>query len=133
MNKHGYRCTDENGLSFERLVDGEPLGQLVGARDTAIPYWIIEDDLPYYPPHWETHDPEIRIVAVCSCGEYGCGHTQCRVIRSEASVILREFDMDCTAEGRQRQFEIARDSYDFVVSQIVAKAREQRDRDAAKR
>ena len=65
MNTLSYRQTDDNGLSFELLVDGEPLGAMVGARDSAIPYWIVEDDLPHLPPHGEEPDPEIRIVAVC--------------------------------------------------------------------
>ena len=46
----GYRCTEDNGLSFELLVDGQPLGDLVGSRDTAFPYWIVEDGLPRWPP-----------------------------------------------------------------------------------
>jgi hypothetical protein len=44
-----YRCTEDNGLSFELLVDGEPLGALIGSRDTAFPYWIVEDGLPRWP------------------------------------------------------------------------------------
>jgi hypothetical protein len=81
MNTLGYRCTEDNDLSFELLLDGQTLGALVGARDTAIPYWIIENDLPHWPPRGEPHDPEIRIACLCSYGEYGCGHTLCRVIR----------------------------------------------------
>jgi hypothetical protein len=30
MDILSYRCTDDNGLSFELLVNGRPLGELVG-------------------------------------------------------------------------------------------------------
>src|SRR6476646_7760930 len=94
MNTLAFRTTEENGLSFELLVDGQPLGELVGARDMAIPFWIIEDDLPYWPPHGEHRDPEIRIVCCCSCGEYGSGHNQCRVVREGDEAAFRDFDLD---------------------------------------
>ena len=32
MNTLSYRCTEDNGLSFELLVDGQPLGNLVRWR-----------------------------------------------------------------------------------------------------
>ena len=85
-----YRCTEDNGLSFELLVDGEPLGALVGARDTAFPYWIVEDGLPRYPPHGTPDDPDARIVCVCNCGEYGCGHTGCRMTREGDEVNVAQ-------------------------------------------
>jgi hypothetical protein len=122
MNELGYRRTDENGLSFELLVDGEPLGDIVGAQDAAIPYWIIDDDLPYLPPHGAARHSEIRIVTVCSCGEYGCGHTECRVIRLTDSVVFRDFDMDCTPDGKTKQFTFTPENYDRVVGQIVNEA-----------
>ncbi|MEQ1905732.1 MAG: hypothetical protein ABL888_16205 [Pirellulaceae bacterium] len=122
MNALDYRRIDDNGLSFELLVDGIPLGELVGARDTAIPYWIIEDDLPYLPPNAENHELETRIVTVCSCGEYGCGHTRCRVIRDGDAVLFCDFDIDCAAEGRLRHFAFPRTNYDNIVGQIVRDA-----------
>ena len=123
MNELAYRRTDENGLSFELLIDGDRLGDLVGAQDAAIPYWIIEDDLPSFPPQGSSQHPELRIVAVCSCGEYGCGHTQCRVIRTEDGVVFRDFDIDCTPEGSRKRFAFTRDNYDHVVGEIVDAAR----------
>jgi hypothetical protein len=124
MNTLSYRWTEDNGLSFELLVDGQPLGALVGARDTAIPYWIIEDDLPYCPPHREPHDPEIRIVCVCSCGEFGCGLTLCRVNREGNEVVLRDFDCDASAEGTRREFRFSRPNFEAVIGEIVHRARE---------
>jgi hypothetical protein len=101
------------------------LGRRVGARDTAIPYWIIEDDLPLLP---EVAGPEIRIVTVCSCGEHGCGHTNCRVVHDREFVVFRDFDLDVSPEGRQQEFRFTRANYEAVVSAIVSAAREYRAR-----
>jgi hypothetical protein len=120
-----YRCTEDNGLSFELLVNGQSLGTLVGARDTAFPYWIVEDGMPHRPPHGEPPDPEVCIVCVCSCGEYGCGHTQCRVVRDGEEVVFRGFDGDVSAEGSTKEFRFSQANYEAVVAEIVCRAHEQ--------
>jgi hypothetical protein len=123
MNTLAFRTTEENGLSFELLVDGRPLGELVEAQNWAIPFWDVVDDLPLWPPHGESLDPTIRIVCCCSCGEYGCGHTQCRVVREGDEVVFRDFNFDASPNGRRRVFRFAAANYDSAVSQIVALAR----------
>ena len=123
MNTLSFRCTDDNGLSFELLVDGRPLGELVGAQNWAIPYWDVDDDLPYWPPHGPGRDRDIRIVCCCSCGEYGCGHTYCRVIREGEEVVFREFGSDASGEGRRQVFRFTAANYQAVVTAIVARAR----------
>ena len=131
MNTLAYRISEQNGLSFELLVDGEPLAALVSAPDLEIPYWIIHNDLPTFPPGADGADPHIRIIAVCSCGEYGCGHTRCRVKRTDDdSVVLHDFDVVCSPEGRKQQFEFSRLNYDTVVGEIAELARKQQERDA---
>jgi len=128
-----YRCTDDNGLSFELLVDGQPLGELVGSRDTAFPYWIVEDGLPRWPPHGTADHPEVRIICVCSCGEYGCGHTQCRVTREDDDIVFNEFAFDVTSEGAQKEFRFGAANYNEVCKEIAANAQRQRARDTAGR
>jgi hypothetical protein len=128
-----YRCTDDNGLSFELLVDGEPLGALVGSRDTAFPYSIVEDGLPRYPPFGTPDDLDARIVCVCSCGEYGCGHTGCRVTREGDEVVFNEFDFDVSREGARKLFRFALANYEAVCKDIAEFARQQRERDRAGR
>ena len=125
MNTLAYRCTEDNGLSFELLVDGQPLGTLIGSIDLAIPYWIVEDDLPYWPPG-APRDSEIRIVCVCECGEYGCGHAQCRVLHEGDSVIFRGFDFDVSPAGTKKEFRFASANYEAVVNEIVTKAQAKR-------
>jgi hypothetical protein len=125
MNTLAFRITDENGMSFELLVDGRPLGELVGAQNWAIPYWDVVDDLPHDPPHGKSVEPEIRIVCCCSCGYYGCGHTQCRVVREGSEVVFRDFDFDASREGRRQVFRFPADNYAAVVSEMVALVRAQ--------
>ena len=124
MNILSYRKTDDNGLSFELLVDGQPLGELIGSRDMGIPYWIFEDDLPYFPPHAQEHDPEVRIVAVCSCGEYGCGHAQCHVVREGETIVFHSFDCDVSPEGSEHKFRFSTANYDFVILEIIREVAE---------
>src|SRR5688572_25674211 len=128
-----YRCTEDNGLSFELLVDGEPLGVLIGSRDTAFPYWIVEDGLPRLPPHGPSDAPDVRIVCVCSCGEYGCGHAQCHVAHDGSEVVFSEFDCDVIREGALKEFRFAAANYETVCRQIAEHARLQRERDTAGR
>jgi hypothetical protein len=125
MNTLSFRTTDDNGLSFELLVYGRPLGELVGARDCAFPYWDVVDDLRRWPPHGESREPEVRIVCCCSCGEYGCGHTQCRVVHEADEVVFRDFDCDTSREGRGQVFRFPVANYHAVVSEIVALAQAQ--------
>jgi hypothetical protein len=123
MNALSFRSTDENGLSFELLVDGVPLGKLVGAQDWAFPYWDVVDDLPRWPPHGERCEPELRIVCCCSCGEYGCGPTQCRVVRDGNEVVFRDFDFDASPEGRRQVFRFPLANYTEVVSRLWLRCR----------
>jgi hypothetical protein len=129
----GYRCTQENGLSFELLVDGSPLGMLVGSRDTAFPYRLVEDGLPRWPLHSERDDPHIRIVCVCGCGEYGCSHTQCRVVLVGDEVVFNEFAFDVSTEGSRKEFRFPAADYNAVCNEVSSRAQGQRTRDQAAR
>lgn len=127
MSALAYRTSTDNGLSFELLVDGVGLGEVLGDGNEAIPYWIVEDDLPHWPPHGTPRDSEYRIVTVCSCGEYGCGHTRCRVIKASDTVTWRDFAGDVGADGAARILTFSRSGYEQVVSDIVAESRRQKE------
>jgi hypothetical protein len=124
MNTLNFRSTDDNGLSFELLIDEEPLGELICVQDLAIPYWIFEDDLPYYPPHSTERESDIRIITVCSCGEYDCGHAQCRIVRNGNNVVFCDFDFDVTAEGSTKVFQFSAVNYDNVIKEIIRQVNE---------
>jgi len=72
-------------------------------------------------------------VCCCSCGEYGCGHTQCRVVHEGGEFVFRDFDFDVTPEGRGRVFRFPAADYEAVVSEIVelARARQSHDQSGA--
>lgn len=124
MNTFSFQTTDENGLSFMLLVDGRPLGALVGAKDWAFPYFDVLDDLPRSPPHGERAEPEVRIVCCCSSGYYGCAHAYCRVVHEGDGVVFRDVDHDTSSEGRRKAFRFPASNYKTVVSEIVAKAKQ---------
>lgn len=124
MNTLDYRSTDQNGLSFELLVDGQPLDELIGSKDTPIPFWLFDDGMSDLPPYSPERDPEIRIIAVCSCGEYGCGRSLCRVVREGDSVVFRDFEGDLGSEKSLKEFRFSSANYSSVVSEIIKGANE---------
>lgn len=126
MNRLGFRTTDDNGLSFELQIDGQPLAELVGSADRVIPYSIVGGDLPSYPLNTDPDKTDLRIVVVCSCGEYACGHTRCRVSTARGSVVLSEFDFEVSDAGRSAVFRFAEENYRSIVAEIVQLARDQR-------
>lgn len=128
-----FRCTDDNGLSFELLVDCQSLGALVGSRDTAFPYSIVEDGLPRWSPYGPSDSPNVRIISVCSCGEYGCGHAQCHVTRDGDEIVFSQFDCDVSREGAGREFRFSTENYETVCKEIVDLARQRREHDDASR
>lgn len=136
MQTLSYRVIEDEWIPFfELLVDGKPLGALVGSRDTAFPFRDVDDGLPRYPSYGrEPDDPEYRIVCVCGgCGEYGCSHTGCRVTRVGDEIIFNEFDFDVSPEGAQKLFRFDVANYEAVCKDIADLARQQRERDAATR
>jgi hypothetical protein len=70
-------------------------------------------------------DPERRIVCVCSCGEYGCGHTSCRVEQAGDLIRLCKFAGD--ASKPESVFVVSLTNYRDVIAAIVARARAHRE------
>jgi len=124
MNTLGYRVTDQNGLSFELLFDGRPLSKLIGARDTPIPFWLFEKGMSGLPPYSPERGDEVRIVAVCQCGEYGCGRSLCRVVHEDDSVLFRDFEGDLGSEKSLKEYRFSSDNYSSVISEMVKQASE---------
>ena len=119
MDQIDYRVTKDNGLSFELLVNGNSVGY-----ESGIPYWMFQDDLPTCPSYMvKGVDDDLRIVAVCSCGEPGCGSVQCRVDVGPDSVRWFEFDGDPALKEHSIQFVFPRHEYARVISEIVSKAK----------
>jgi hypothetical protein len=130
MNTLDYRETDRWGLSFELLVDGQPISALIGAWDTVsplidIPFWLIEDDLPSLPVDSEEYKPTLRILTVTSCcGEYGCGHTRCQVLCQRDTVLFCDFAGAVRVQARKTVFQFSRRNYDTIIEAMVWRARD---------
>ena len=124
MNTLDFRESMDNGLSFELLIDGTPLGDLVGGERGGFPYWLVDGDLPRWG---EDASSGRRIVCVCECGEYGCGHTSCLVELKGEVVRFREFEGAASKPGKL--FVVSVMKYRSVVSAIVARANARREAD----
>jgi hypothetical protein len=128
MNHLAVTVTEENGKSFQLMVDGTPLSDLLDDGNDAIPYWIVENDLPYFPPYGDSEPDDIRIVTVCNCGEYGCGHSHCRVTKTDDTVIFDQFQCDTRKEPDSTRFVFSRSNYDEVVALIVSETKKEKRR-----
>ena len=118
MNELSFTTSEENGLSIELCVDERPLAELIGAKDGAIPYWLFKNELPFFPPEVAPTN-DTRIVGVCSCGEYGCAHTTCRVITERDTVVFKSFDGDVSGDGSAYECRFSFENYDSVIKEII--------------
>ncbi len=130
MNVLSFRTSPEDGLSFELLIDSQSLSELVNDGYEGIPYWNIHADLPSLPPDSEPRRMGVHIVSVCSCGEYGCGHTRCRIEKAGDQVIFREFVRSKNDKPKDLVFVFSGQNYDEVVVSIVNQANERKKVDA---
>lgn len=124
MNYLSVNPTSENGLSFELTVDGKPLSALLNDSNSGIPYWLVDDGIPTWPPSGPNADPNILIVTVCNCGEYGCGHSRCNVSIEEGVVKFSNFQGNVNSKESSLIFAFPEAEYRHVVAQMVQLTRE---------
>ncbi|MDQ6786949.1 MAG: hypothetical protein M3033_09095 [Acidobacteriota bacterium] len=117
INILSYETCEENGLSFELILDGKPLADYVKFKDTKIPYWIIDKGLPRYGFDIEDKIDE-RIVAVCSCGEYGCDCVLCEVQFDNQFVTLKGFRRERGSDLKQVEFKLNSENFHDIESKI---------------
>ena len=122
MNTLSFRTTDDNGLSIELLIDGEPLSKLSpDDEDTKIPYYDFEGDLPL--GYWGRDDASIKCIGVCICGHSGCGSTECRVVREGNTVVFRNIsgcvNPNFPKPDDGKEFRVTSDNYDSVIAGIM--------------
>jgi hypothetical protein len=126
MNILDYRSTENHGLSFELVIDGEPIGKLVGSSDDLeIPYRLFKNGTALFPAAHLGRDSEKRVVAVCSCGEWGCSSTRCDVVKSwDGNIIFRDFITKRSKSDsvfNMAMFCFSPINYDSVVTEISKK------------
>lgn len=129
LNVLSYRIIENDSkytenLLFELLIDGEPIcGNLAETGDNAIPYYEFENkDLPYF--QCENNDVRQYIIAVCVCGNSGCGSETCQIIKESDYVIFKDFSSGCSLLGEEDEFIFSRGNYDSVINQILKRISE---------
>lgn len=129
LNVLSYRIIENDSkytekLLFELLIDGQPIcGNLAETGDNAIPYYEFENgDLPYFREEYKS----VRqyIIAVCVCGNSGCGSESCQIIKQGDYVIFKDFSSGCSLSTENYEFIFSRENYDSVINQILKRINE---------
>jgi hypothetical protein len=128
MNILDYRSIENHTLSFELLVDGKSISKLVGTSDTAIPYRLFNNGIALSPIERLNSNIEKRVVAVCSCSEWGCSSIRCDVVRSwDGNIIFRDFLTKISSPASEFNafiFCFSPVNYDSVMTEIFQKIEE---------
>jgi hypothetical protein len=128
MNILDYRSIENHTLSFELLVDGKPISKLVGTSDIAIPFRLFKNGIALSPIERLSRNIEKRVVAVCSCSEWGCSSTRCDVVKSwDGNIIFRDFLTKISSpasEFNTFMFCFSPVNYDSVMTEIFQKIEE---------
>jgi hypothetical protein len=128
MNILDYLSIEDYTLSFELLVDGQPISKLVGTSDTVIPYRLFKNGIALSPIKRLSSNIEKRVVAVCSCGEWGCSSTRCDVVKSwDENIIFRDFLTKISSPASEFNgfmFYFSPVNYDSVMTEIFQKIEE---------
>jgi hypothetical protein len=128
MNILGYHRSANHILSFELTIDGEDIGKVIMTNNTAIPYRLFLTGLALPPLDRLISMTDERIIAVCSCGQYGCGCTRCKIVHSwDNSIVFRDFIMnpkESTPVFNLLLFCFSQTNYDDVVTGIFKEIQE---------
>jgi hypothetical protein len=128
MNILGYHRSANHILSFELTIDGEDIGKVIMTNNTATPYRLFLTGLALPPLDRLSIMTDDRIIAVCSCGQYGCGCTRCKIVRSwDNSIVFRDFIMnpkESTPVFNLLLFCFSQTNYDDVVTGIFKEIQE---------
>lgn len=114
---------DQNGGSFELLIDDVLLTDQANYEDSLIPFWIIDEGIPTFPPHQKAEQISERIVAVCGCGEYGCDCMTCTVEIQNDFVIFKDFRRPGFASVINKTFKFAKENFREVENQLTAESK----------
>lgn len=117
-----YKYFDQNGGSFELVVDDVSLAEQIDYEESLIPSWIIDKGIPTFPPHEIPEKTSERIVAVCGCGEYGCDCTTCQVVIENDFVIFNNFKRPGYSRVIDKTFKFTKENFQEVENQLSIEA-----------
>ena len=115
FQKIEYKSEPE--LSFELIIDGIPVGQLLKTNENEIPHWYFdkEEFSSYYS---DFHKKTFHLIGVCSCGESGCGQLGCEVVKEEDFIILENLFNDGFRYKPELKFTFSRGNYNEVIRKM---------------
>lgn len=122
MNYLSYRIIWKQLLDrrYEFLVDGKPLLELVETHNKdGMPLSIRSSVIPWVP--LQDDDPHRMMIAICHCGEWGCGHDDCELELNERFAVMSQF-CKWKDDPPNTEFEFSRENYNAVVGAIQVEA-----------
>ncbi|HEY8560228.1 MAG TPA: hypothetical protein VIL74_07615 [Pyrinomonadaceae bacterium] len=122
MNTLSFKSFDQNGGSFELLIDEVSLAEQVDYQDSLIPYWIIDKGIPIFPPIEPAEKTSERIVAVCGCGEYGCDCLTCQVKIENDCVEFSDFKRFGYSPVTDKTFKFTKENFQEIERRLAADA-----------
>ena len=136
LNKLSYRIIEPNDqsieddyfvdyedfptISFELLIDGETISDLLKTNNKTIHYYYFENDLPSYFHSYR--NKEIHIIGVCSCGIDSCGSATCVLDKGEDLVAFREIFNGGLEFPKDFEFRFSRENYDSMIKEVIEQA-----------
>lgn len=123
VNYLSFRIEDENGGSFQLLVDGKPLGEILDYFETLIPYWLLKDGIPTFPPYEDKAKNHKRIVAVCECGEYGCDCVICEILIENDIAELTHYQRVGYSNIIDKSFRFSLENFQDIEFQLTTESK----------
>jgi hypothetical protein len=119
VNQLSFHISEFEGAMWVYLfVDGRPIEELVEGESGGLhSTYFGSDDLPHLPPWSEHWDGETYMVSHCSCGEYGCGNTNCRILVEEDLIVMDRFRTG-NATNDSLKFEFHREEFKMVIAAL---------------
>jgi hypothetical protein len=119
MNILNFKPIYENhGICIDLYIDDKSIYEIFDKNIYSLPYWIFDDDLPYYPPG-EKENNSRRIIGVCSCGEYGCGNINCEIKETRENIEIFDFQGDVRKEHRSLRFIFDKLKFNETIKEIL--------------
>ncbi len=106
------------------LIDDQTISSWLKTEDKAIPYFYFTENEEIDLPSCVYENELIYFLAVCSCGDAGCGSFTMKMTKDENDVNLTAIDYGFGNDRREPNFCFARENYDLVIKEIKEKARE---------
>jgi hypothetical protein len=122
INILSYKFFDQNGGSFELIIDDVSLAEQVDYKESFIPYWIIDNGIPTFPPFKFPKQISERVISVCGCGEYGCDCITCQVKIEDDFVYFSNFKRPGYSRMIDKTFRFTKENFSEVENQLASSA-----------